>query len=127
EALELLGNRSCRAVDVVHELRMGMDIAPPRHYILVKLRNAVDDRHRRISLRGARLACFVWRHSFRKWTEYRGWLRGDNAHRQPIRVAPPAIDRAWRLPLHTRRCAGPHWQIHYSSRARSSAGRARDF
>ena len=45
EALELLGHRSCCAMDVVKQLGMGVKVAPPGGDIAVQVGDTIDDRH----------------------------------------------------------------------------------
>jgi hypothetical protein len=45
ECLELLGDRSRGAVDVIEQLGMGMNIAPPGGDLGMKVGNTIDDRH----------------------------------------------------------------------------------
>ena len=45
EAFELVGDRSRRAMHVVAQLRMGMQIMPPGGDLVVQVGDAVDDRH----------------------------------------------------------------------------------
>ena len=45
ERLELFGDTRRRAVDVVHEFRMRMQVLPPFGNFTLKVGDAVDDRH----------------------------------------------------------------------------------
>ena len=46
EALELFGDRSRRAMHVVEQLRVGVEVVPPSGDLGVQVGDAVDDWHR---------------------------------------------------------------------------------
>jgi len=53
KAAQLFGHRARGAMHVVEELRMGVQVAPPRGDVAVEIRNTVDDGHGCDPLRGA--------------------------------------------------------------------------
>ena len=57
ESLELLGNRAGGALHVEHQLRVGMQIAPPGGDFAVQVGDTIDDRHD--NLRAALAAALV--------------------------------------------------------------------
>src|SRR5260370_6603539 len=60
EALELVGHRASRAMDIVKNLRVRVDVAPPGGDVAVEIGDAVDDGHGSSSSRGCGMRRVVY-------------------------------------------------------------------